>query len=116
MSKNPETLILLVDNNFPEYTDIIPREVMSKRPDSGSCQSIDATVRYRLYYSTGWRRVRVIFIRKAERSGHSKFKLYRHISLTSFLIKKLEGLVSLRFRDTLSNDLLRKSQDDGYMN
>ena len=62
------------------------------------------------YIPTEWRRVRVVFLPKAGRSGHSKPGDYRPISLTSFLLKTLERLVDLRLRDSLSDGLLSKSQ------
>ena len=47
------------------------------------------------YIPIEWRKVKVVFIPKAGKIGHSIPKDYRPISLTSFLLKTFEHLIDL---------------------
>lgn len=57
-----------------------------------------------------WRRVKVVFIPKTGRVGHSKAKDFRPISLTSFLLKTLERLLELHMRSLFKPEFISKSQ------
>lgn len=57
-----------------------------------------------------WNKVKVIFIPKSGKVGHSKAKDYRPISLTSFLLKIIERLLHLHIRSLFSPILISKSQ------
>ena len=58
----------------------------------------------------GWREVKVIFIPKAGKAGHSKPKDYRPISLSSFLLKTLERLIDLYLRANIDTNLISSAQ------
>ena len=62
------------------------------------------------YIPKAWREVRVTFIPKAGKSGHSHPKDYRPISLTSFLLKTLERLIDLKIRGSTGFNRLCKAQ------
>ena len=51
------------------------------------------------YVPAIWRQVKVVFIPKSSRNTYSEPRDYRPISLTSFLLKTMEGLVDRYLRD-----------------
>ncbi|XP_037942646.1 uncharacterized protein LOC119675512 [Teleopsis dalmanni] len=59
---------------------------------------------------SGWRQVRVVFIPKAGRTGHSTAKDYRPISLTSFLLKTMERLIDAYIRSLHSFAKISRAQ------
>jgi hypothetical protein len=50
------------------------------------------------YIPMAWRQVRMTFILKPRKSDHTEAKVYRFISLSSFLLKTMENVVDRHIR------------------
>lgn len=62
------------------------------------------------YVPLAWREVRVVFIPKAGKAGHTVAKDYRPISLSSFMLKTLERLLDIHIRGAIQGNCLSKAQ------
>lgn len=62
------------------------------------------------YMPMSWRKVKVVFIPKLGKLGHSVAKDFRPISLTSFLLKTLERLLDIHIRAFFNEKNISKSQ------
>lgn len=62
------------------------------------------------YVPESWRKVKVIFIPKPGKIGHSVAKDYRPISLTSFLLKTFERIIDLHIRSSFKDNNISKAQ------
>jgi len=56
---------------------------------------------------TAWQETKVVFIPKARKATHTTAMDFRHISLTSFLLKSFERMISLHIGATLLDTNIR---------
>jgi len=59
---------------------------------------------------TAWRETKVVFIPKAWKAAHTTAKDLRAISLTTFLLKRFERIVSLHIRATIDPTQISEAQ------
>jgi len=59
---------------------------------------------------TAWQETKVVFIPKAGKANHTTAKNFRPISLTSFLLKSFERMISLHIRATVDPTQISEAQ------
>jgi len=59
---------------------------------------------------TAWQETKVVFIPKAGKATHTTAKDFRPISLTSFLLKSFEIIISLNIRATVDPTQISEAQ------
>lgn len=53
----------------------------------------------------GWKRANVVFLPKSGKRTHDTARDFRSISLTSFMLKVLEGLMGIHIRSVIADNL-----------